>query len=162
MSIHSQSVSEIARGEELLPCPFCGGEAVHDYVETYSTDSSFWVIRCQSCYAMMYASETLRADEIQAWNTRAIDSATAAKEREIGDLQACLATLNEERNSFIAFANTLPRERRPVLVGPIQVSKWHIEALQARVRDLEQQLQKANEDFHELAAHNHATRPIKP
>ncbi len=49
---------------ELLPCPFCGGEASID--KKLSWDN--WRIRCSSCY-VMYENE-LKSEIIRVWNLR--------------------------------------------------------------------------------------------
>ena len=66
--------------EELLPCPFCGGEAEvwsHHYEEK---DITLWLVRCKerpyeaerACYASdSFISFYTKAEAIEAWNTRA-------------------------------------------------------------------------------------------
>lgn len=51
---------------ELLPCPFCGGRDIgHQWIETYSTDSSYDVFGCRSCGARFEEGDAAQ------WNTRA-------------------------------------------------------------------------------------------
>lgn len=53
---------------ELLPCPFCGGEATK---MSYGTeDDLFWWVECRECNATIDNRAT-SAEAIAAWNTRA-------------------------------------------------------------------------------------------
>lgn len=52
------------KGESLLPCPFCGGEAHFFHYSAYSIDSSFDAVGCKDCKAMI---EDGTAEE---WNQR--------------------------------------------------------------------------------------------
>lgn len=49
--------------KELLPCPFCGGEA--ELVSTFFGR----FIRCKMCRSMVKANDT-NEEAINAWNTR--------------------------------------------------------------------------------------------
>ena len=53
-------------GTDLLPCPFCGGEA-----EAVHEIDGFWTVECVKCGALV--------DGIEAWNTRADDYKQAAE-----------------------------------------------------------------------------------
>lgn len=53
--------------EKLLPCPFCGGEAIIDEGQGF-----FWVT-CGECFASGAATGEKQA--IAAWNTRSITAA---------------------------------------------------------------------------------------
>jgi Lar family restriction alleviation protein len=56
----------------LMPCPFCGGEATTRLVETYSTDSSYYIIGCKKCSAMMEINNKIPSpQEASEWNRRA-------------------------------------------------------------------------------------------
>lgn len=70
---------------ELLPCPFCGGEAdyytyeqEHDlydsntlgFLETYETTEH--CVGCEECLAMVWPFVT-KKQAIKAWNTRAYE-----------------------------------------------------------------------------------------
>ena len=55
------------RTTELMPCPFCGGEAKESSPESNGT--KFWRITCQHCYARI--GGTHRGMNQAAWNTRA-------------------------------------------------------------------------------------------
>lgn len=54
----------------LKPCPFCGGSAKHKLMETYSLDSSYYVISCSQCPCVMYADDYLSERNVMEWNTR--------------------------------------------------------------------------------------------
>lgn len=58
--------------DELLPCPFCGGEAEIVHTPKVIPYEPWW-IRCSFCEATTpkYKSETAKADAIAAWNRRA-------------------------------------------------------------------------------------------
>ena len=58
---------------ELLPCPFCGGEAKASF-ETVDTENKFYVgwIGCQNCKCFIDYINNERGlkQAINAWNTR--------------------------------------------------------------------------------------------
>ena len=58
---------------ELLPCPFCGGEAA--LVPTLETTVREWFVKCSNLECSVLACRTKRyyteAEAISAWNTRA-------------------------------------------------------------------------------------------
>ena len=58
------------RTTELLPCPFCGGEA-----EAVHEISGFWTVECVECGALV--------DGIAAWNTRTHGTLTAEQVRKV-------------------------------------------------------------------------------
>lgn len=66
---------------ELLPCPFCGGEA-----EAVHEISGFWTVECVECGALV--------DGIAAWNARA--KRTCENER--GKCSVCGATMYDAPN----------------------------------------------------------------
>lgn len=55
-------------GEELKPCPFCGGEAEEWEVSTYSIDSSYDMFGCRSCGIGFDTGKD--AENVKLWNTR--------------------------------------------------------------------------------------------
>ena len=61
---------------ELLPCPFCGGEAIRlidfDFDDEYER-VDFESIHCRSCHARVAWQETFEA-AAEAWNRRATDN----------------------------------------------------------------------------------------
>lgn len=68
---------------DLLPCPFCGGEAFSDKINAphwKTGKETFWV-ECRSCVAMTVPEET-EAAAIEKWNTR---TATAEIKRLRGE-----------------------------------------------------------------------------
>jgi hypothetical protein len=75
---------------ELLPCPFCGGEAKEKYWrggETYA-DGRCWRVECADWRCPGKTSSESPAIARQAWNTRApssSDSASAALARARGE-----------------------------------------------------------------------------
>ena len=55
---------------ELLPCPFCGGEAEICHVtQLWEPRDSYWA-KCKNC-RINGAHHTTEAEAIEAWNTRA-------------------------------------------------------------------------------------------
>lgn len=58
---------------DLLPCPFCGGEAFlqDDVVNGYTDLDRFCGVSCTDCYAMVDACYETAMEAVQAWNTRA-------------------------------------------------------------------------------------------
>ena len=59
---------------ELLPCPFCGGDAF-----TGETLTSLYVVLCRGCGAETGAWDT-EAEAIAAWNQR-VDTEAAMREK---------------------------------------------------------------------------------
>jgi Lar family restriction alleviation protein len=64
---------------ELLPCPFCGGEAGVGSDDAY--DDVTWQVFCKQCYATI--ERDLRDHAVALWNTR---STPTIVERRIGEL----------------------------------------------------------------------------
>lgn len=54
------------KNKELLPCPFCGGEA---FAVTGIVDEGIRQIMCRKCYAKTTVYRT-KKEAITAWNTR--------------------------------------------------------------------------------------------
>lgn len=50
---------------ELLPCPFCGGDAEYTYTRILGDHS----VECKQCTAMVCA-KPLKEQAIEAWNKR--------------------------------------------------------------------------------------------
>jgi Lar family restriction alleviation protein len=53
--------------QELLPCPFCGGEA---WVADFGDISPLWLVGCNLCDATMDAGYDTKELAIAAWNRR--------------------------------------------------------------------------------------------
>lgn len=78
----------IDKAVELLPCPFCNGEAVA--VEQEDEDGRFAAVGCLKCGAgsrqHYFCGDDARVHVISAWNTRAaakvIESALAGDQRD--------------------------------------------------------------------------------
>lgn len=51
---------------ELLPCPFCGGEA-----QVARTAAGYWAAYCEEPMCGRVGNFKTEADAIEAWNTRA-------------------------------------------------------------------------------------------
>lgn len=155
--INIQSVSEITRGEELLPCPFCGGDA-----EQVSPNDTRWG-RCTSCHI----GWTIR----DQWNTRAINSATAAKDGEV-KMERRHFTESLESDSIVGSCQCdikTPeiQHHKPGckyrLISERDVTRHNLEllqermaevtqenqALQARVRELQEVIESAKSAFGE-------------
>ena len=65
-------------GEELKPCPFCGGSA--DVGEQFDPDGAYYFVNCTECMAstdvlLGQQSGYTEAEAIAAWNRRAPDAA---------------------------------------------------------------------------------------
>ncbi len=78
--------AESARKPELLPCPFCGGEASWD-TDICDDPHSGWTVTCLTtpCPAAIYRSDNPYPtvdDAIIAWNIRVPTAAHAAGQRE--------------------------------------------------------------------------------
>jgi hypothetical protein len=64
---------------ELLPCPFCGGEADVKVLE-YDDDCKVWGVFCEFDLANEYShghfvdNYATEAEAIEAWNTRAVET----------------------------------------------------------------------------------------
>jgi Lar family restriction alleviation protein len=54
--------------EQLLPCPFCGGEAVY-FPQEYP-DKTFHAVKCKNCY-IVWEGHPTKSAAIEKWNTRA-------------------------------------------------------------------------------------------
>ena len=54
---------------ELLPCPFCGGEA-HMESKHYG-DTHYWRVWCQTPFCAFMSVAPTEQQAIEAWNTRA-------------------------------------------------------------------------------------------
>lgn len=78
----------------LLPCPFCGGEAML-MAQTFS-----WEVHCLPCTASV--SEETQPEAIAAWNTRT--AAEAASKAEIAELAQALANHNDVLRSAYQIA----------------------------------------------------------
>ena len=66
------------RTTELLPCPFCGGEAKLSHYETFDNDE--WAVECMGVCEIQPATCLFFTKEqaIEAWNTRTPEQAIAA------------------------------------------------------------------------------------
>jgi len=62
--------------DELMPCPFCGGEGVMEEVESrviHRPDYVLWSVGCntEGCYGhMSFATFNTQREAAQGWNTR--------------------------------------------------------------------------------------------
>lgn len=60
---------------ELKPCPFCGGKAKKQAVETTILSDTYWGARCTKCNCGT-AGYLNYNDAIKAWNRRSDDGKT--------------------------------------------------------------------------------------
>lgn len=122
------------RRAELLPCPFCGGDAAIDTMRNYRSISNGALkqgvtIYCGSCAAeMMHCYEDhpgtdqgdLRADLVVAWNRRAfLDATEPVADGEVADTAArlkLLAKYNEPAvwKALIEAAALIERQAREI------------------------------------------------
>lgn len=79
------------RTTELLPCPFCGGEAA--IVQTLDTTVRTWFVTCSNLKCSVLAFRTKRyyteAEAIDAWNTRAELGSGTCEMREESEYVDC-------------------------------------------------------------------------
>ena len=75
----SDDYGSMSAPESLLPCPFCGGEAL------YISRPKSAEVHCLPCTASV--SEATKAEAIAAWNTRA---ATTSNSAMVGELVEAL------------------------------------------------------------------------
>ena len=114
---------------ELLPCPFCGGEAethaTYD-IETDAVDGWFAWCNNDGCECNPETREYItEAEAIAAWNTRyhsTFEETVIKAWQEIKEYQerTCRAELNEERNAVICSACGSPM----VLKGWEEFHDW--------------------------------------
>lgn len=66
---------------ELLPCPFCGGEAEvqHQSRELYGDVVDWYGVYCKKQFCGFVSGQSSEAEAIAAWNTRADDYRQAAE-----------------------------------------------------------------------------------
>lgn len=79
---------------ELLPCPFCGGDAAMGTGETYA------FVNCVECLAAtnhLMNCDTTRDEAIAAWNTRADLSTYAAGMRAMREAAAGVAIMRAKK-----------------------------------------------------------------
>lgn len=69
-------VAEGGKKVELLPCPFCGGEAVIEHTSQYGNSSYVMCVKCHARTTGYFDSKTETADEraTNAWNGRVGES----------------------------------------------------------------------------------------
>lgn len=55
----------------LLPCPFCGGEAVPTQEDCLGYNSDTWMVFCEACDLYIgFAKQYTKEQAISAWNRR--------------------------------------------------------------------------------------------
>ena len=59
---------ELEYKEELLPCPFCGGDVMLN--EEKSNDLTTYKFECPICFSTTYFGETSKEKAIESWNRR--------------------------------------------------------------------------------------------
>ena len=79
-------MSGMDRLTELLPCPFCGGEA--DTMTPEADDMRAATVMCMGCYCTGKECET-EAQAIAAWNRRASQAAPAPSDALREALEEC-------------------------------------------------------------------------
>jgi len=89
----------------LLPCPFCGGEAVTEYDETKGT----WMTQCESCGSGTCSDDSQIATETQ-WNQRYYFSDTLA-----------IALLKESRECIAACFRTIAASDDKMIMDRLEI-----------------------------------------
>lgn len=56
--------------EKLLPCPFCGGEAITHRLAWRNGSTKYWIVKCSDC-RVTSVKRVNRDKAIKEWNTRA-------------------------------------------------------------------------------------------
>ena len=85
---------------DLLPCPFCGGEAMHS-----GCDEHGYAVTCTNgeCYAYNKAWPPTVDLAITAWNTRAnVAHATAARDAEVEALRVHLRVAKQQTKDALS------------------------------------------------------------
>jgi hypothetical protein len=121
---------------DLLPCPFCGGEASGTGHTRYSRPlantkwddgtpitEDFFVncIRCGISNKTMNVGHRSKAAAIAAWNTRAPEAALAARDARIAALEAGLRQLADGREPMV---HDLHRDRCVHRRSPDEECLW--------------------------------------
>ena len=70
----SKSLDDIERAmsNTLLPCPFCGGEAVPTQEDCFGYYNDTWMVFCEACDLYIgFAKQYTKEQASSAWNRRA-------------------------------------------------------------------------------------------
>lgn len=62
-------MSDKTSDKRLLPCPFCGGEAILES-DGIGKGKELWYVSCKSDCVTQYGYSTTREGSIEKWNTR--------------------------------------------------------------------------------------------
>jgi Lar family restriction alleviation protein len=69
----AEEIEMLKKDKELLPCPFCGGEAEYDYEhmigDVYAECNKVYSVQCNDCEAYVF-SDFGEKECIELWNTR--------------------------------------------------------------------------------------------
>lgn len=84
---------------DLLPCPFCGGEAQTDY---WDIGKTMYTVECRACFGMCYSLGDEKS-AIKSWNTRP-EKCCGARGAE--------ACMKEDRTGAECPANILKRRKK--------------------------------------------------
>lgn len=90
-------------GEQLKPCPFCGGEAERFTIEEAGPDFGGDVICCQSCGASSHVEFGFKENLEDAWNHRTNSPRAVSLEQMADALEGILVNiphLYEARRDF--------------------------------------------------------------
>jgi Lar family restriction alleviation protein len=110
--------SSAATGDDLLPCPFCGGEA--DFYENWVDHERKWSVSCGDCNANLDVCEDTKTEAAAHWNVRLRAVPQAASMREaLKEISAIGGKITDPRNlygiqmtniAFAALALTRPHQ----------------------------------------------------
>lgn len=110
-------------GEQLKPCPFCGGEATEWSVETYSLDSSYDMFGCRSCGIGFDTGKD--AENVKLWNARPEATQVRVKPLAIAEQYAEL-TIETDFGDYVMRENPMFGKDTRLLSMPVEQKKYHI------------------------------------
>ncbi len=116
--------------DKLKPCPCCGSERVDTLKGNWmESEEPFWKVWCKSCQLRTWCEPT-RKGAISVWNTRATDTALAAAEARIAELEKAL-------EPFALTGKMIPTDFSDFEVMTIYASAQHLRRAAALLKEKE-------------------------